>query len=62
LAFKKAQDTYAKDLPKVILAKPADFEKEWKAYLKDLDKCNLGLFESFMQAGIDERVKLYSQK
>jgi putative aldouronate transport system substrate-binding protein len=62
LAFKKAQDTYAKDLPKVILSKPADFEKEWKAYLDDLAKCNLKVFEDFMQAGLDDRIKLYSSK
>lgn len=60
LAFTKAQDTYAKDLPKVILAKPADFEKEWENYLNDLKKCNLPVFEKFIQAGIDERIKLYS--
>jgi len=62
LAFTKAQDTYAKDLPKVILAKPADFEKEWAAYVADLNKCNLPVFEKFIQAGLDERMKLYGKK
>jgi len=62
MAFTKAQDTYAKDLPKVILAKPADFEKEWANYLADLKACNLDVFEKFMQAGIDDRMKKYGPK
>jgi putative aldouronate transport system substrate-binding protein len=61
LALTKAQDTYAKDLPKVILAKSADFEKEWTSYLADLKKCDLGLFESFMQKGIDELIAKYGK-
>jgi len=62
LAFTKAQDTYAKDLPKVILAKPADFEKEWANYLADLKKCNLEIFEKWMQAKLDERIAKYGKK
>jgi len=62
LAFTKAQDTYAKDLPKVILAKPADFEKEWANYLADLKKCNLEIFEKWMQEKLDERIAKYGKK
>jgi putative aldouronate transport system substrate-binding protein len=61
LAFQKAKDTYAKDLPKVILAKPADFEKEWANYVEDLKKTNLDLFEKYIQAGIDERMAKYGK-
>ena len=61
LAFTKAQDTYAKDLPKVILAKPADFEKEWANYVDDLKKCNLQLFEAYIQKGLDERMAKFGK-
>lgn len=59
LALAKAQATYVKDLPKVILAKPADFEKEWQNYVDDLAKCNLKAFEDFVQKGIDDRMAKY---
>ncbi len=62
LAWKKAEDTYVKYLPKVILAKPADFEKTWAEYVDALEKTNLKVYEAFMQAGIDERVKKWSPK
>ncbi len=62
LALAKAQQTYAKDLPKVIMAKPADFEKEWANYLADLAKCNLKDFEAFIQAGLNERISKYGKK
>jgi putative aldouronate transport system substrate-binding protein len=62
LAFTKAQDTYASGLPKVILAKSADFEKEWTKYVDDMSKCNLPVFEKFIQAGLDDRVKKYGKK
>ena len=62
LAFAKAQQVYVKDLPKVILAKPADFEKEWQNYVNDLMQANVKVFEDFMQAGIDDRMARYGQK
>jgi putative aldouronate transport system substrate-binding protein len=61
LAFTKAQDTYAKDLPKVILAKPADFEAEWAAYVADLKKTNVDLFEAYIQKGLDDRMAKYGK-
>ena len=42
--------------------KPADFEKEWQSYVNDLKTCNLPVFEKFIQAGLDERVKKYGKK
>jgi putative aldouronate transport system substrate-binding protein len=61
LALTKAQDTYAKDLPKVIMAKPADFEKEWANYLADLKKCNIEVYEAAMQVFIDDRIAKYGK-
>lgn len=62
LIWQKAEETFQKNLPKVILAAPKDFEKTWKDYTAALGKLNLKAYEDFMQAGIDERVKNWSPK
>jgi len=59
LALTRAQDTYVRDLPKVILAKSADFEKEWNNYVANLKKTGIAAFEAFVQKGIDERISKY---
>ncbi len=62
LAWAKAEQTYLKYLPKVILAKPADFEAAWKEYTDALVKTNLKVYEAYVQAGIDERISKYGGK
>ena len=62
MAWAKAEETYLKFLPKVILAKPADFEKEWKAYTKALGKANLKVYEADYQAYVDRQVKKFGKK
>lgn len=62
IAWNKATDVYRKYLPRVILAKPADFEKVWKDYTDALAKVDLKAYEDFMQKGIRERVKNWSPK
>lgn len=62
VAWKKAEDAFVKDLPKVILAKPADFDKQWAAYLADLGKANLATYEKYVQDGILDRVKRWTPK
>jgi putative aldouronate transport system substrate-binding protein len=62
LAWRKCEDAYLKYLPQVIMAKPADFDKIWTDYVGALQKANVKVYEDFMQAGIDERVKLWSPK
>jgi putative aldouronate transport system substrate-binding protein len=62
IALKKAEDTYRKHLPRIILAKPADFERLWKAYTDALAKIDLKSYEAFIQAGIDHRIESWSPK
>jgi len=62
MAWKKAEDAFVKDLPKVILAKPADFEKTWANYLTDLNKAGLATYEKFMQDGVQDRVARWTPK
>lgn len=61
-AWKKANDTAQKFLPKVILAKPKDFDKRWKEYLDALAKTNVQAYQDFMQSGIDERIAKFGKK
>lgn len=62
MAWKKAEDTYKKFLPKIVLGTPAKFEANWKEYMDALAKTNLGVYEAFVQKGIDERIKKYGTK
>lgn len=62
LAWKKAEDAYKKFLPRVILGKPADFEKNWKEYTDALAKTNLKAYEAYVQAGINDRVAKFGKK
>lgn len=62
IAQTKMQDTYARDLPKVIMCKPEDFEKEWANYVANLKKCKPEDFETAMQAFLDERIKKFGAK
>jgi putative aldouronate transport system substrate-binding protein len=59
VAWKKAEDTFRKFLPRVILAKPADFEKTWKEYTDALGKLNLKAYEDVINQKIAERVKAW---
>jgi putative aldouronate transport system substrate-binding protein len=61
LAFAKAQQIYVKDLPRIILANPADFEKEWANYVNELQQANIKVFEAFIQAGIDDRMAQFGK-
>lgn len=62
IAWKKATDIYRKYLPKVILAKPADFESAWQEYVSALSKVNLKAYEDFVQQGINARLKAWAPK
>ena len=62
LVWTKATQIYRKMLPRVILARPADFEKAWADYVAAINKIDLKAYEDFMQAGINDRVKTWSPK
>ena len=62
ISWAKATDIYRKYLPRVIQAKPADFEKVWKDYVDALAKADLKSYEDYVQQKILERVKAWSPK
>jgi len=56
IAWKRAEDTYLKWLPKIILADPSEFETLWAQYVEALEACDLDVYEEFVQEGIDQRI------
>lgn len=62
IAWKKAEDLYRKYLPRIILGRPAQFEKLWAEYVDELSKVGLEKYEAFMQQGIDQRIRDWSPK
>lgn len=57
LALAKTETVRRKYMPDMIKGKPADFEKTWNEYIKEMDKANLAKYVEFMQEGLDERVR-----
>lgn len=61
-AWAKAQETYRKYLPRIIMSQPKDFDKQWNDYVTALGKTNLKTYEGFIHQGIMDRVKTWSNK
>jgi putative aldouronate transport system substrate-binding protein len=61
IAARKVETAYMRNLPKVIFGKAGDFEKNWKTYLDDLNKANLGAYEKYIQDGINQRLKTWGR-
>lgn len=62
IAWKKAEDLYRKYLPRIILARPAQFETLWNEYVGELNKVGLEEYEKFMKQEIQKRVTKWSVK
>lgn len=56
----KLKDITWKRIPEAILAKPADFDKIWDAYMAELEKAGVEKAEGLRQALVKERVELWS--
>ncbi|MCX7711801.1 MAG: ABC transporter substrate-binding protein [Clostridia bacterium] len=59
---KKLDDLALKYLPKVILAKPADFEKAWNEYVGEIRKSDVKSYEDRINEQIQWRIKNWSVK
>ncbi len=62
IAWKKAEDLYRKYLPRIILARPNQFERLWNEYVTELSKVGLKEYEAYVQDHIDERIRKWSPK
>ncbi|RED60354.1 ABC transporter substrate-binding protein [Cohnella lupini] len=58
----KMKDITWKRIPEAILAKPADFDKVWDDYMKDLDKAGVEKMEKGYTKYVQDRVALWSAK
>jgi putative aldouronate transport system substrate-binding protein len=62
LAWAKADETYRRMLPRVVLGRPEDFDKNWQAYMEALGPANLKVYEDFVQQGISDRITRFGKK
>jgi putative aldouronate transport system substrate-binding protein len=62
LAWQRAEALYRKYLPRIILAKPEQFESLWAEYVAELGKSGLDKYEAYMQEKINERIAKWSPK
>lgn len=58
----KMKDITWKRIPEAILAKPADFDKIWDAYMQELDKAGVKKMEAGYTKYVQDRVALWSVK
>jgi putative aldouronate transport system substrate-binding protein len=58
----KMKDITWKRIPEAILAKPADFDKIWDAYMQDLEKAGVKKMEAGYTKYVQDRVALWSSK
>lgn len=56
------RDITWKRIPQAILAKPAEFDKIWDAYMAELDKAGVEKMEKGYTKYVQDRVALWSSK
>lgn len=57
IAQQKMSDVRRKYLPKLVMAKPADFNKVWNDFVKEFEKTNYKVYEKFKTDMIQWRIK-----
>jgi len=62
IAWKRAEEVYKKQLPRIIMARPDQFEAFWNEYIDELKKTGLDKYEAYMQQGINKRIAKWSPK
>jgi putative aldouronate transport system substrate-binding protein len=62
IAWRRAEEVYRRYLPRIILGRPAQFERLWEEYIEELDKTGLDKYEAFMQERVNQRIQRWSPK
>jgi len=62
MIWRRAEDIYRKNLPKIILSQRAQFERFWVDYMDELSKIGLEKYEAHIQKHINERIEKWSPK
>jgi putative aldouronate transport system substrate-binding protein len=57
IALQRCEQTMKQRLPAIILAPPADFEKLWTAYVKEMNDNGIATYEAYMQQALNQRLK-----
>jgi putative aldouronate transport system substrate-binding protein len=57
IALTRCEQTMRQRLPQIILAAPADFERQWNAYVAEMNSNGIGVYEEYMQGQLDRRLK-----
>ena len=63
IAWKRAEEVYLRYLPRIISARPAQFDRLWEEYVDALGKTGLEKYEAFMQNEVvNKRIERWSPK
>jgi len=62
IALQRCEQTMRQRLPQIILAPPADFERLWTAYVKEMNDNGIVLYEAYMQTQLNLRLKAWGIK
>jgi len=62
IAWRRAEDAYRKNIPRIILAPAAQFEKLWEDYMTELSKTGIEKYETYMQQKVNERIQKWGPK
>ncbi|MDR2953342.1 MAG: hypothetical protein LBU82_08890 [Treponema sp.] len=62
IALERCKQTMKQRLSQMILAPPADFEKLWTAYVKEMNDNKLADYEAYMQDQLNQRLKAWGVK
>jgi len=61
IALQRCEETMKRLLPQLILANPANFDRLWDEYVREMEVTNnIGAYEQYMQTMVDKRIKDWS--
>jgi len=62
IALQRCEETMKRLLPGLILAAPANFERLWTEYVREMEVTNnIGVYEAYMQEKLNERIREWSR-
>jgi len=62
IALTRCEQVMKQRLPQMILGPTADFEKNWAAYVKEMNDSGIATYEGYMQDKLNQRLKAWGIK
>jgi putative aldouronate transport system substrate-binding protein len=56
MALTRCEQTMRQRLPQIILAAPGEFERLWNAYVAEMNRNGIAVYEAYMQAQLNQRL------